>query len=464
MIASNHILFYVVRLVKRYLIRLGMVLGALAAVFFKNPAAAQSISSTVGGLSATPTQRSPASVFWNPAIIGSYSGFQLETNLTLMSGSLIYDKAGIDPNTKRGYDSSSTTTLAPNPFFAVSGPVTNEIRLGYSTYFPSGIAAQFDETGSQRYDLIGGLLLPWHHQVTVAYRPNPQWSFAASGIVSMGFFETELDVDLAKFLSGVLNTKDIPAENPALSSRAEVPLSRAVGYGAAAGMFYWPTYQWSFGLAFFSPVQYTFKSDLNLSTPASISALGSGLKALGVDDQVRNRITADTTLPAFVQAGFRYQPFGYLTGDYFCRYTFNSWSRSMSLKVNSSSIAALNDLELKGKQLDDSYLVGTVQSLSLWKTWNLGFHTSYYRNGVRDNLLSPTRADFDSLLVGPFAGYNFTTHLQLGMEYAHTFMFTRTASDTSSTLADSKYFQTPPSDGSYRASIDRVGVSLKYAF
>jgi len=79
--------------------------------------------------------------------------------------------------------------------------------------------------------------------------------------------------------------------------------------------------------------------------------------------------------------------------------------------------------------------------------------------------LSLSHIDFDSFLTGVFAGYQWNRKLSLAGEYAHTFMFERSAVNTTSTnLSTSDFFVPVSTDGSYRASMDRFGVTIKYAF
>lgn len=384
-----------------------------------------------------------------------------------MGGWMIYDRAGRDPNTQQGYPSSSASGLAPSPFFAISSPLTTEaLRFGYATYFPTGAVADFDEQGSQRYELISGYMVPWYHQFTVAYRPSDDLSIGVSGIYSASFFKSELDVDLAHFANQGLNINSTPSENPSLAWRAKIPLSTAHAIGAGLGILWWPTFQWSMGVSVYSPMSYTFSGPLNFNTQGSMTQKLTALRALGVDDSIRNEIEAKTGTPWIIQGGFRYQPFGYWTMEYFGRYAFSSFNKSLSLRFRNSSVQGLKNLYIPGKSQEDTYLISTVQTFSLWQRWVLGLTTSFYKNGIRDELLSLTRADFDSLTLGSFVQYRMTEDLKMGIEYSHSLMFDRQASGTEANNENDTnlFFHAPHSDGGYRASLDRLGVMVRYAF
>jgi long-subunit fatty acid transport protein len=448
------------RLISRlYLLSLVLLLSQIPTVF--------AISSPIGGISATPTRATPTGSFWNPALIGLIPGTELEANVSMLGGWFIYDRDGIDPNTNKNYESSTTSNFVATPYLGLSSNLgTQNFRLGYSTYFPGGAAARFDKQGAQRYDFVEGLLLPWNHQLTLAYSPSEKWSIAASAIYSVAFMEANLTMDLAPFVSEVLNSSELPAEHPSLGSPVNVPLSSAHSYGFALGAYYSPNVHWSFGISAFSPIRYTFNSELKLGVPSFLSMMGPGLAALKVNNQITNQVTAKTSLPGFLQMGFRYQPFGFWNGEYFGRYTFNSFERSMNLEVKDSPFLALEDYNLKGKKFKDSMMIGTVQTFAPWKKWKVGFSASFYKNAVPKNQLSVSHSDFDSILTGAFGSYKFSKRIHLGVEYAHSFMFNRQAQGTAETesRSSSTFFKPMSTDGTYRASMDRLGVTLKYAF
>ncbi len=427
---------------------------------------AEAVTSTIGGLSMTPTKVSPGAVFWNPATIGLVSGTQIDTNITLTGGYMVYDRAGQNPQTNAGFDSAKMTAFAPNPFVSISSPLgTKNWRFGYSTYFPGGALASFDASGSQRFALVEGYTVPWHHQFTAAYKINPEWTIALSGIYSVGFFKVNLAIDLEGLMSNVFNLGDSLREHPALTARAEIPHSVTHAFGGAVGVYYSPIYQLSFGLSVFSPVSYTFENELDLQMPDTIRTIGSSLRALGIEENIKSAVKVETHLPMFLQAGVLYRPYGYFMSELFGRYSFSSMFDSTSAKITRSSIAMMQNYGRPGRPYQDTFLVGSVNSFSLWQRWTLGLNTTYSSSAVANNLMSVSIADFDSLLVGSFLQYKYSERLLMGLEYAHSFMFDRTASQTE--FADKhaiSIFRPVNSDGAYRAAADRLGFLLKYAF
>jgi len=426
---------------------------------------AQSVAPVVGGISATPTKPTPRSAFWNPALLGVSSRTQIDTNLTLIGGWMIYDRDGVDPNSGGRYDSAVVAAMAPNPFFSMSSPLGSKyFRFGYSTYIPGGVLAEFNPDGPQRYQLINGLNVPWHHQFTVVYRPSTDWSVGLSGIYSLGFLKSDLSIDLNRFMESVLNSDQVPKENAVLEAKARIPLSTAHGLGAALGIYYVPTYQFSFGLAMFSPIFYNFDTKLQLETPKSVSTFGSGLRALGVEETIDMNINVRTVVPPILHFGFSYQPYGYWQMEYFGRYAFNSIWRSMEVKVKSASIEQAKHFVRPGQDLSDHFLAGTVQSFHLWKRWKLGVNFTYSSSPVEDHQMAVSLADFDSLLSGVFLQYAFTRRWIIGIEYAHAFMLTRSASGTSTAGDPNDIFPPVSSDGVYKASSDRIGIMFNYAY
>jgi long-subunit fatty acid transport protein len=425
----------------------------------------QGVASTVGGISATPTKVTPAGVFWNPAVIGFCEGTQLETNFTVLGGWMIYDRAGTDPNTARSYKSSDMSAMAPTPFFAVNSNLgTRDFRFGYATYFPAGVMASFDPSGSQRYNLIDGMVVPWYHQLTLAYRLNSDWSIAIAGIYALGFFKTSLAIDLENLMSKITNSNDMPKENPALQARARIPMTTAHGFGGAIGLYYSPSYQWAFGLSAFAPIHFEFEGPLYVEIPKTVSRLSAGLRALGIEDTIESSGISKATIPPFIQLGISYQPYGYFTTEFFGRYVFSSLDPSVSFEMKSSPVSAIKNYKRTGFALENTYVIGAVNSFALWQRWTLGLNTTYSTNGVKDEVLSTSLADFNSFLVGSFAQYQWSQNFKVGIEYSHSFMFDRTATGTNQMAQTNSIFKTASTDGSYRASSDRFGLMVKYAF
>ena len=440
----------------------------LCLVFFENSPSllAQGVSSTIGGIESNPTHLSPSSIFWNPAVIGASSKTEIETNIALMGGWLIYDRSGTDPNTGQAFNSSSTSVLTPNPFVSVVSPLgTKHFRSAYSTYFPNGALAHFNPNGSQRYDLISGVFIPWNHQFTLAYTPNEHWAFATSFIYSLAFFKTELDVDMGALFGKILKTNEISRENPSLSSRVRIPMTTASSFGGAFGLFYGPNIQWSFGLSFYLPMTYSFDSEISLSRPSFFRTIGVASDGLGIQNTNNVRTNIEIENPAVLNFGFRYQPFGYWTGEYFGQYIFASLTHFTTIHFLSSPIAEIDNKTMLGEKPQDNYLVGSTQSFTIWRPFQLGLSSTYHWNGVSDELLSPSRVDFDTLNVGLFGRYHWTKSLTLGAEYSHSFMFERKVKESKSTTDGEISIISPTSSaGSYRAGLDRAALNLTYEF
>jgi long-subunit fatty acid transport protein len=443
---------------------LGFALFLLSVTSLGSSVWAQGIQSAAGGLQTSPTSADPMSQLWNPATIGLLKGTHIATNLSLIGGWMIFDRKGLDPNTGSPFASSETTGIAPNLYAAVVTDLGQEdLRFSYATYFPSGALADFNPQGSQRYDLISGYLIPWHHQFSFGFRPAENWSVAVSGILSLGFFQSELDVDLGKLMKTFLNAEDVPPEHPALASRARVPRTWSPGFGGAIGFVHQPQPRFSWGASLYTPVYYKFSGQLEVTTPEIGSLVGAALPALGIDQRFNSDVSVQTSLPAFIHVGAQYQAFPYWVQSYFGRYVFSSFQKSLHLKVERSPIQELNKLEVSGQSPQDSWMLGTIQALPLWKWLTPGFHVSFTRHATKDRFLSVSRVDFDTLTTGGFVHAQWDQSWQLGLEYSHSFAFERSTSETSRPTT-STYFTQPDSSGTYRAGFDRLGVSLRYAF
>lgn len=441
---------------------LGTGLGSFV---FSTGLCAQTVGTAIGGLEASPTHTSPASVFWNPAVIGVSDKTEMEANLSILGGWLIYDRQDKSTGFRNTYPSTSTEVLAPTPFLSVSSPLgTKHFRFGYATYFPGGGVADYTKGGPQRYELVNGFFVPWNHQFTLAYSPNSKWSFGASAIYSIAFLKANLDIDLAPFISELLGGSVIDNENPSLASATTVNSSTAHSFGFVLGTLYRPSVQWSFGASVHLPMQYDFETTMDINIPRVVRALGAAPIALGLEEKVGSKAKFTFQIPPVVNFGFRYQPFGYWTGDYYGRYAFSSLSRYMSIDFQASPIGSLERTDLIGEKSEDTWVFGTSQSFQLWRPLSLGLVSFFGNTGINSEDMSPSRVGFNQLAVGGFGRYRWKNSLKIGIEYAHYFFFERKIRTAVNPQSGLNVFQKPESNGKYRAGIDRVGVTAFYAF
>lgn len=426
---------------------------------------AQGASTTVGGLTTTPTRVSAASSFWNPAAIGPARGTTLDTNITLFSGWLIYDRDGTDPRTGQGFDSSLIKLIAPNPFLAVASDFgLKNWRFAYSTYFPAGAIANYPRSGSQRYEVIDGMYIPWNHQLTVAYNLNDEWSIGGSFMYSLAFFRANFDIDLAPVLSKIMDTKDVPRESMVLASPARIPVSTAHSFTGSLGVLYRPNVSWSFGAAFVFPSQHVFKQMMRMQRPRGFSILSPALSSLGLEENFNHRGVFTFKSPAMLNMGFRFQPVGYYTSEYFGRYTFGSKAPFANVKFTDSSIAVLEDSSIPGSRAKDSISIGSVQSFELWRPLQAGVMGSYSSSGVPEQSVSPARVGFNTFTLGLFGRYRWSENLRTTAEYAHSFILSRKIDDASVPPSSLELYEKPLGNGSYRAGMMRFGLSVNYDF
>lgn len=425
-------------------------------------ARSQGLSSTVGGLQASPSAVGLQSIFWNPASISYIKGPSLETNLAMTGGWLIYDpyREG-----QQSADSVTTSLLAPTPFASFATPFfNNHWRFGYATFFPSGAYADFDEKSANRYDLIGGLYLPWTHQFTAAYQFNSKWSLGASFLWTVAFFETEFDVEIGQVVNEKADT-DNATQRQSTSARLNIPMTHAHGFSGGIGALYRPNLQWSLGLSFYLPMVLDFQTTVFLDRPRLLGSAKAASEAVGFNARNESQATVRFEQAPLLNVGVRYQPYGYWKSDVFFRYEIGSLQRFNSIFFSKSNIEQLKGADLIGAKRQDSFVVGTLQTLSFWKNIEQGVYLSYSWNGVRDELLSVSRFGLNTLTTGVSARFRLSKKLKLGAEYSHSFMMERFVDNTiGSGMQGVDLVGQAPSDGRYRASADRAALSISYDF
>jgi len=436
-----------------------------AAILVSNPIFSQGVSTSVGGLTTTPTRVGPSSVFWNPATLGPTKGTMIESNLALVGGWLIYDREGTNPQTNQNFDSSQVRVLAPNPYLSISSDFGLENwRFGYSTYFPTGGFASYPTKGSQRYELIQGLYIPWNQQLTVAYSPTPEWSLGAGFIYSLGFFKAKFDIDMAKVLSQMTEGSTVPKESVSLNSPTRIPLSIAHGFTGNFGILYRPNVQWSAGFSVVLPMEHVFTQRMEMQRPNGFQTLETALASLGLEKQFNHRASFRFRMPLLFNLGIRFQPYGYYTGEYYGRYALSSQTPFASVKFEDSSLAALEDAVIPGAKAEDSFSLGTVQTFDLWRPVQAGLMGSYSSAGVPEQSVSPSRLGFNIFTLGIFARFKISPRFRMTGEYAHSFIQTRVVRNAKDPKGSITLYDKPNGNGEYRAGMDRAGLSLSYEF
>lgn len=425
---------------------------------------AASFSSQVGGVLSSPARTSSRNVFWNPASIGPLESSEIEAQVSLIGGWMIYDREGRHPYTNENYPSSSTRMIAGAPFFtAASSLGSDKFRFGFASFFPGGAMGEFPEDGAQRYDFISGLFLPWHNQFTVAYRVNDKLFLGASATASLAFIKLEQEVDLSPYLSEFLDEENLIREHPAMSSRASIPFSHAFGFGGSVGLLFRPDVQWSFGLSVISPIHYSFNTEMTNKPPSIAEAFGPAKAALGMSESISHRIRVDQSTPWIIQGGIRYQPFGYLTTDLLGRYGFTSATEYASVRFTDSSLIPLRNQEIKGSRPNDEWMLGNLTSFSFSRRTSFATRFEFHKNETPSNRMAITRSSFDQIVLGASARTKIGQRTTLGAEFSHSFMLPRNIENTLSD-SDLKLFQPPHSDGRYRSGVSRLGVSITHAF
>lgn len=425
---------------------------------------ATSLSGSVGGLGATAARQGSRNVFWNPASIGPIDRTEFEIQAQLIGGWLTYDRQGDDRYSNTPHASSTARTIAGAPsIFIASSLGSSRFRFGYANYFPSGAMGKFSETGSQRYEFVEGLFVPWNHQLSLAYQINDQWSVGVSSIFSLAFIRLETDVDLTPFLSEFIEEDQVLREHPAMSSRASIPLSSTLGFGGSFGVLYRPSVQWSLGASLYLPIQYNFKTIIHSSSPTALEAFGPAQAAVGMLDGIENEGQVKMQSPLALNVALRYQPFGYWTTEFFGRYLFSSMIRFASVRFTDSSLLPLKGQEIPGLRPKDQWMIGSLQSFSFSRRLSFASRIDYQSHNTPDHMLSITRASFNSIGLGVLGRYRLSPNSVLGAEFAHSFAFRRKATEAHS-ASELRLFQPPPTDGTYRSGVSRLGVSFHYEF
>lgn len=441
----------------------------------------------------TPAMPNTFAVYFNPAALGGTKGTTITGDLSLLlrfarynrtaealspsNDSLRSDQKYVDGNTGVG----NLTNLLALPFVGVNTDFgTENFRAGYAAYIPFGGMATWDRRagvpgvpgsvdGVQRWANISGQILAIYNTFAVAYRIAPaKLSIGAS--VSPVIHA--VDTVQARNADG---SDDTVADGTVQEGRALLNAS-GVNVAASAGLYYEPTDDLRFGLAY-------------LSQPGFGETRMSGeLKTqLGAGQASKTEIDLLQTYPDIVRFGaaWRASERFELRGDF----EYVRWSvfKQQCVVERGASCAVADD----GRRNPGPE--GQRVQLNLRRNWNdaIGVRVgpSYWLSdrvetfgslgmttpAVPKEMIDATTIDSLRLYLAFGAKIAVSKHFAIAGSYNHIYFFPVNtegkneqnipAHPTSSPGgADYNVSRSPSADGRYHSQIGFVNVNVAYTF
>jgi long-chain fatty acid transport protein len=367
------------------------------------------------------------SMFWNPATITDYPGWQSSWSITGVSP---WADITAEPNSTLFGLGSKSGNIGQNaviPASYSSYQLNDRIWLGLATYSPFGLVTRDPTVWAGSFNAISAKILSFDVNPTIAYKVSDAFSVAA-GFEALWF---------RAFQSSAMT---LPGVGGAHSFATSVLSGSSWGYGFTLGATWKPVDGTEIGIGYRSSIEEDVKGSASLGAAAPPLPAGKYPVSVKLD------------LPDTLTVGLRQKltPLWTLLAGF----EWDQWSR-----LGNVPVVARGPLPPSGTVLSNvpfNYNDGWLASLGAEYQWNqnlilrAGF--AYEKSPVDNANRQITLPDADRVWASIGATYKVSDKLSLDVAYSHIFPVDGTITYTTPVL----FY------GSETSHIDIVSVGFKY--
>lgn len=374
------------------------------------------VAAGVGGLS---------SMFWNPATITQYEGWQSSWSISgiLPRATTTTDAARTFPAFNTFGDTGNIGIAALLPASYSSYQLNDSLWLGLAVGGPFGLKTKYDKRWSggfygQTSEVFSTDITP-----TIAYKVN-EWLSVAAG-VQIEYFKTRL-------------TQLRP---PAFATYTAID-GDSWGYGFTLGATLKPFAGTEIGIGYRSQVKQGLKGSINngFGLPATLAIRSN----LTLPDELTIGINQKITDKLSISAGFEW----------------THWSLFNSFPVRSAaSGAVVTNLAFRYR---DGWLASVGGAYQYNEALLLRAGLGYEKSPISDTVRTVRLTDNDRVWTSLGASYRVSNKLSVDVSYAHAFI--KKSPITINSIANPAFNPLAPLAyvGSNKASLDIVSLGLNY--
>lgn len=406
----------------------------------------------IGGNFATPVDAGPTAVFWNPSALSFYDGFEIMFDIGGFYSWTGYKKEGTDEQvTSRGF--------FPVPFFGLTYsrrlPLRFLTRLtaGFASYIPFGVDADFPADGPQRFHIDDGS--------TALINLSPALSFTMFDRLSIGV--------AVNFGIGLMSASGSDFmliegyESPENEVRYRMDNLIGNGVSVSAGVLIKALSSLWLGFSYTSPVEVKHNGSIIIRpVPESKDTFYSITNA----ESVEGDIEASIKYPQYINAGVKWSPLS--SWEFVLLFQWFNWDAYKELPVyiknthdpETGNSVSLDPLNPSSTEYRDRFVTGFQDSLTFrldarykYRRHTFGIGFEYDGSGIPDIHLSPMNLEFEKLEIILAYRWKVARSVELSLGFNHYIPFRRE-------IRNSRL--TPPANGLYRASGERVNLSVNF--
>jgi long-chain fatty acid transport protein len=395
----------------------------------------QSASSLGQGSAVVAHTNSPSTIFFNPALMNTLSGTQVEVGTTLVS-----------PNREFRSFSGNTFETKDDVFFPSTFYITHKfndkVSAGLGVFNPFGLGTDWGGTWEGKYLATKSEMQTFNINPAVSLQVLPGLSIAAGLdiLVLDATLQNKIDV------SGIAG-----APSGTFPDAGQKFHGDGTGIGFNVGMHADLGKNVSLGAAYRSEVEIDPTGDVTFDIPNGLpEPLNSIIRASLVNSSAKTRIT----LPQQVFAGIAYKGVDRLTLEAGMRW--EGWSSFKELKVDLDNGLS----QTQERNWKDTFAIDLGARYRLNDTVSLLGGYLYSQNPVPDSTFEPAIPDSDTNLFCVGADLNFRK-LNVALAYAYQLQNARTKNNN---IGDPFQPGSGTANGKYSTNIQLVALSLAYKF
>ncbi|MFO7884864.1 MAG: outer membrane protein transport protein [Desulfobacteraceae bacterium] len=367
---------------------------------------------------------SPSSVFYNPALISSLDGTQIETGTTVINLEFEH-KSDLTGKT----DSTDNSIFFPSTLYATYN-FNKKLSFGFGAFSPFGLATQWDKTWEGRYLATNSELTSLCANPVVSWQATPK--LAIAGGVNILYIDATLE-------------NSINLSPMGLGDARQKFKGDDYGYGFNLGLLYQFTDQIQAGMSFRSGYSMDLDGRLSFDLP-----MGSPDLLAGALPDTGSRAAIDLPEKFFASIAFQATPKLVVEAGILRE----GWSCYDKITTRSEKPVNGVTAEIIDKDWNDTmtYNLGLEYCFNDRLTLRTGY--LFRENAVPDHTFDPSLPDSDASLYafgGDFAWNQYT----LSMAYVYERQNDRNKDTALGFIKGSS------ANGEYSSDIHFVAVSLK---
>jgi long-chain fatty acid transport protein len=381
-----------------------------------------------------------SSIFWNPGMVPSQSGWHLLGGLAVISVSGTFTQ----DTTFREWDSDAESEYVPHLFLQYRG-ANSALAYGVGVYVPYGLTSQWTDSFPGRFQALKASIATIYVQPNVSWQFHEKWSIGAGPIFGHSSVELIQALDLSEQVVGANTT----FAELGISQRTEFARATLEGsanaFGGHIGFFGRPTPDWSVGVRFLTPLEFEYddadatftQTQTEIILPAGNPICsqqpaicgGNPAATLDVDAFLQGQFTGTGTLtsqgvrtkithPAQIQGGLGFS--GIQNWLLSVDYAWTGWRRFKKLPVEFQGAASGSNRDLIEDYNNTSAIrLGAQRAFMNGAQLRLGF--SGVASAAPDETVTPLLPEQDRGYASLGGAYPVTSNLTIEGAYLRVF-------------------------------------------